>query len=384
MKIKVIGTGAAGNKATIGLIERNVIGMAAVKLINSTLTDIPENYRDIAICLSNSAGGCGKERNLSKELTMGSLQDGTLSPLDAFIEEDDELLIINTSTEGGTGSGSTSLIAKYAREVIGIPVMIFGFTGFEEDGRGLQNTIEFFQELEPEYIVQAISNKKCLDGYNKLKAHTMANEEFAKKIRVLTGIDLKDSDQNIDRTDLYKVGTTPGFMTILKAPLERIKNVEAFNKAVTEMIDNDKSLDISEPSAKRIAVILNVSEKTRDYIDFGFQVIKDKLGVPYEIFTHVQYDEDEEYIAVIASGMNLPMDELQDIYKKYQEASERVNKNKDKFFDMTSNLTGNAEDSMFNVNRKKPGGNTMTIDQNAKAAFFSNLKKGNEDPMDKF
>lgn len=376
MKIKVIGTGAAGNKAAVNLIEKGVLSQDKILLINSTLRDVPDNYRSLAIKFSDTIGGCGKERDLSKNLCLSSIKDGTLNTIDTFIEEDDELVILVGSTEGGTGSGSVIVLARYISKVLGVAVQCFGFTGFEEDGRGLQNTVEYFQDLQEEYVIQTISNKKFLAeaNNNKLKAEKLANDDFAKRISVLAANGIVDSEQNIDETDMYKVSTTPGYMTIGKASLEKIKNVEQFNKILTDLIDNDKSVDISTKSQKRLAVFINANEETRDYIDYSFNVIKSKLGIPYELFQHIQYEPDQEqYISFISSGMKMPIDEVKEVYEKYKVESSKVNKEKDSFFDFASELKGDSKDSMFNTG----GMRRNTIDKNS---FIDDFDKelGNE------
>jgi cell division GTPase FtsZ len=376
MNIKVIGMGAAGNKAGINLIEKGVLNENKVLLLNTTLKDIPADYRNNAVEFSDNAKGCGKERDLAAEICLSALRTGKLSVLDSFVDPGDDAVIIVTSSEGGSGSGAARIVAKYMDEVIGINVHLFVFTGFEEDGRGLQNTIEYFQDVKENYMVQSISNKKFLDGPNKLKAEKAANDDFVKRVEVLIARGIIDSDQNIDDTDLYKVTNTPGYMTIGKTYIEgKIKNVEQFNKIVSNMIDDDKSLD-TEKSVKRLAVFLNVSESTRDNIDFSFSALKEKLGVPYEVFTHVQYDEEQEYISYIASGMQMPLEEVKAVYEKYKEESQKVNKKKDTFFDTASGLRGNDEDSMFNINRpgRRPTGN--------RDSFFGSFSTSNEDKSD--
>ena len=171
MKIKVIGTGAAGNKATIALIENGVISADQALLINSTLKDVPANYRHIAVQFSNSTGGCGKERAVAKKLCAQSIGDNTLNRLDSLMNPDDQICVIVSSSEGGTGCGSAPLIAKYMSEVNGARVHMVVFTGFQEDARGLQNTIEYFQELSPEYAVDAISNA-TITGNNLKQVYT--------------------------------------------------------------------------------------------------------------------------------------------------------------------------------------------------------------------
>lgn len=341
MKIKIVGMGAAGNKACVNAIEKGVISINQGLLLNSTMRDIPQDYKDIAVQYSNARGGAGKERAIARRLCLESIQDNTLNCLDKLIEDDDDVVVLVASTEGGTGSGTIPVLAKYYSKVIGIPVHCFVFTGFEEDSRGLQNTIEFFQEMEEDYTIQAISNKKFLEenNNNKLKAEKAANDEFVKRISILIGKNIQESDQNIDETDLFKVSTTPGYMTIGEAKLDRIKNAEQFNKIVAELIDSSKSLDVTDKTIKRLAIFLNISDRTSEIIDHNYTIFKDKLGVPYELFTHIQHNESQpESVSFIASGLNMPLEEVKDIYEKYKKEADKINTNKDNFFNFMGGI----------------------------------------------
>ena len=55
MKIKLIGVGAAGNKAVIEAVEQGVVDKESILLLNSTLQDIPVQYREpkTAVCFSS-------------------------------------------------------------------------------------------------------------------------------------------------------------------------------------------------------------------------------------------------------------------------------------------------------------------------------------------
>lgn len=373
MSNKVILTvGAAGNKAGIELIEQGVIPESKVLLINSTMRDIPDKYRHLGVCYEEGSG-CGKQRNLAAELCLQSIKEGELGKrLDSFINPNDDQALIISSTEGGTGSGSTKILAKYITQVLGLSVHCFAFTGFNTDSRGLQNTIEYFQDMSSDYIVQAISNKKFLNEFNNIpKAEKAANLEFVERVKILIADGIVDSEQNIDETDMYKVTSTPGYMISGKILLNKIKNIDQFNKAIINMIDENKSLE-TDKSVKRLAVFLNINESTRDHIDYSFNIFKERYGTPYEIFTHIQYDDSQpEYVSFIASGMNMPLEEVKDVYKKYTEESEKVNKKKDDFFSFASGLRGNEEDSMFNMNTRKSS--TSNIEQN-KDSFFNEFK----------
>ena len=181
MNVKLIGIGAAGNKAAINAVENKVIAMEHVMLINSTLRDIPADYKGLKIEYAGSYGGCGKERNIAYDLAMKNLQEGVIPLEDFLCVEDDakraELVVIVTSTEGGTGSGSSAIIGTYIQEALGIQVHMFGFAGFQSDARGLKNTVEWFQEMQGNFTVECIENSKflaeCRD--NKIKAEKAAN-----------------------------------------------------------------------------------------------------------------------------------------------------------------------------------------------------------------
>ena len=113
MKTLIIGTGAAGNKAVINLLEQGIVDEEDVLLLNTALTDIPKDYRDKAIKLSEEFNGCGKERSVGKAITTGALIQNTLRLKDRILDGEYEKVTIVTSIEGGTGSGSTATIADF-------------------------------------------------------------------------------------------------------------------------------------------------------------------------------------------------------------------------------------------------------------------------------
>ena len=64
MFCKLIGLGAAGNKAAICAVQNSVISIKNTMLINSTLKDIPAEYQSkegaVVYQLFGAYGGCGK------------------------------------------------------------------------------------------------------------------------------------------------------------------------------------------------------------------------------------------------------------------------------------------------------------------------------------
>lgn len=387
MYCRLIGLGAAGNKAAICAVENNIMNITQTMLINSTLKDIPAEYQNkegsIVYQLFGAYGGCGKERQMSYGLLEETLKRDILN-LDDFLNigeaDEAELVIIVSSTEGGTGSGSAPLIANYIRNVYGIAVHVFGIAGFEDDVRGMRNTVDFFKEMSEDFTVECIKNSKFLSecNGNRIKAEKKANEEFCKKISVLMGLQIRDSDHNIDPTDLLKLSTEEGYMIIETCVFDdKIKNSEQFRQAVVDTFDKSKALDVDTESISKLGVIMNVKQESTDYIDYR-DVIVDRFGVPYETYEHIQSESTmPEFIAFICAGLKMPTDEVETTYKNYEAAADRVNRDSDTFFSTIREKQIDPDDDVFNLKSKKE----KTIDKND---FFKKTKGSSSVQSGKF
>lgn len=353
--IYVIGLGAGGNKATIRAINLGVVPVEYTLLINSTKKDIPSEYKENSIIIGNTLNGCGKERDISKTAILTYLKEN-----DSFddIPADVDRIVVVTSTEGGTGSGSAPILAKFIRDVLGYNVSICAFTGFEDDPRGMRNTINFMKDMDQDTTIQIISNnkfKKDANG-NHIRAQELANDEFCKRLVIMSGKILEESDQNIDDTDLHKLIDAPGLLDITYTDIdEPIKNIDTFNKICSTLIDESKSIDFT-PTASRIGFIFNGKDSSKDSIDFSYKSIKTKYGEPFEIYTHLQENVSykKEFIALIASGMKLPIEAIQKTYEDYLDISSRISKDLDPFFGAIDGFKEPDEDNVFNLKRRQP------------------------------
>lgn len=379
MRLKMIGLGAAGNKAAICAVENGVMSIKDVMLINSTLKDIPADYQGKSNCheFMNSYGGCGKERSLSFDLCQTSLENdvfGLTQFLAAETKDEAELVVLVASTEGGTGSGATPLIANFIRSCYGIPVHIYGLAGFEDDVRGMRNTVEFFKEMQPEFAVECTQNSNFLDSTgNKFKAEKEANAEFCKKISILAGLQLRDCDHNIDPTDLLKLSTTEGYMMIEYIPItSKLKNKEQFKQLIVDAIDNSKAMDPGDADQKRLGVIINIREESMDCIDY-YDMLVDRFGTPYERFEHIQHEDNmPEFIAFIAAGLTLPTEDVENVYKNYENAVKKVNTgDSSSFFDTIRSKNVTDKDTMFEHHGKKK----ETV---SKSDFFKSAKSASK------
>ena len=369
--IKVFGVGAAGNKAAIKLIESKILPRQNVFLLNTTSKDVPQKYQDEFFIEFGDVKGCGKERELAKTMMIESLNSEQI-PIESMLDGDEKFFVIVTSTEGGTGSGSSIVLGEYLQELTGAPVHLISFLGFQDDIKGLGNSVDWFNELNPNFIVQTISNKKCLDltDNNRKKAEQRANEIFCKRIEILTGKYINPSETNIDDTDLLKMNSIPGYMSVEYTNLEKIKDQDQFNTIIRNTLENSVSLE-TEPSAKIISVITTASEKTIANIDNSYKVIKDKYGFPIELFQHQQDATDiEDNIAIVASGMKLPIDEIKSIYSKFKTSMEKIDNSEDNFFNNKNRF--NTGIKGFDVGKLRTNLNSdLNKRKSAKSNFFS-------------
>lgn len=353
MNVFLIGIGAAGNKAVLEAVESGIMDIDDTCIINSTSKDFPKKYTGSTIVLSESDTGCGKERTIACEYAKQAIKKGKFNNIDV---SDYDTIVIATSVEGGTGSGSSPIIAKFFNQVKGKNIHIVAFTGFEDDVRGLANTVEFFKEITDSITLHTISNAAFLTqaGNNKLKAEELANKELAKKLSVITGQDFIEGTQNIDDTDIYKLANTTAYMVVEKKYFDKsLETVDDFEKIVKNMIYNCKSIVDDNPQAKRLGIILNVSQASIDAIDYSFDSIKKEYGYPYEFYTQIQYDGKKEYLAYIASGMKMPIDTIKEIYNRYVDQSSKIDKSGDSFFSEVAGLNLCEDDKMFDMFQNK-------------------------------
>lgn len=349
LNAKIFGVGAAGNKACITLMSYMPELADKITLVNTTMKDVPLEYRDKAIELSGPFKGCGKERKKANQIMFDNLKAGTL---DYNYDPEDSMCIIVTSSEGGTGSGGSVMLAKYLSQVYKQHIHFYIFTGFEDDGRSLKNTVDLFQELDEAYTVQAISNAKFLDeaNGNRVKAEQLANDKFVEDIKILLGGFINESDQNIDESDLLKITKTPGYMVIENIVLDKIKNIKEYNAKLTEALDNSKNMNF-EPTCKRYGVILNINEKESDFVDYSNGVLKSRFGVPFESFLHIQNVHQENYVQLIVSGLKLPKDDIITTYNNFMESTAAVDVSKDEFFDMIMNTNADNFDNLSKTDK---------------------------------
>ena len=310
MNTYVFGMGAAGNKATLDLVEMGIINTESFTLFNTNKGDIPQDqYSKFIQLQSEFQGGAAKDPAVGRAAMQNYLADETnLQGLYNSIPEDVDFTSIITSVEGGTGSGAAPVLAKCIADVFNIPVHLFVFIGFHNEEIGMNNTIEFMKELISlnNVTIHIIQNDKFNAPTYKLKEKE-ANKYVGTLLNVIKGENRENSTQNIDDADAYKLFTTPGIMGIVTINCSGRRSKTDMNAAVVEAFDSSVEADYGG-DAKRLAMILNASEPTQEIFDDELTSVRyytNSSGGPEEIYRHIQYDgTTNEYCVIVAAGMS--------------------------------------------------------------------------------
>ena len=360
IKATVLGCGGAGNKAAIALLERGIIGREYVHLLNTSPLDVPDQYKQdpnlFFLYSSVLLQGSGKEYSKGRLSIINAIKNGEIHPEDLLNDDSKEVIIVG-SLYGGSGSSSTTVLAKYF-DTMNIPIHVFAFNGFGDEIRGINNSLKFFKDLPDNVILHVINNSYFLDyTKNYIKAEQKANEEFVNEVEIMLGHKLVQSKQIIDETDLYKLNAQPGYMTINHINLNGIKNVEGFNTAIAKAFEDSCYMD-SDQSVKRIGVMVNATKRVQEAIDNSFEVVKRYVGVPIETFQHIQPDEDrdligDEYIDILCCGLNFPEKSIKDINSTYNSLKDKMNTTRKSFDDIYADI--DMEDGVddFNMDIKR-------------------------------
>lgn len=344
METILFGVGAAGNKAAITVLKLGILPEQRIKLLNTTTKDIPDEYKnsDMIVTFNSGLGGCGKEPSKGRKAMYNAIVNSDID-LGSYIEPDTKQVILVTSTEGGTGCGAVPVIAQYF-DAMNIPTHIFAFVGFQDEARGINNTLKFFKELSDNVILHTIQNDYFKDYTGSYStAEEAANVEFARQVEILLGSKMVPSTQNIDDTDHYKISTTPGYMDIKHVDLTGCKNVAGTNTAITEAFDNGCNLDYIQ-GCKRLAIIINASESVRNAIDEHFEVIKRYTGEPFETYRHIQDIGSNDYMDIIISGLAYPEKSMIDMKNKYEKLKEKLNTGNRSFADIFGDINMDDDD----------------------------------------
>lgn len=212
LQITLLGIGGSGCNM-INYVYNDFKNNKNIKLIsaNTDIQSLNTNKSTHKIVLGNNGLGAGMKPEIGKHSAEVSKNE-IIKHL-----ENTDLLIVVTGLGGGTGSGATPVIVKYAKELgiqtIGLVTLPFQFEGNKRKKialnalKKLENLFNSFIVIDNNNIFKIVSRKM---GYKE--ALNEVNKILKKTLKAIVNIvfDYNVNDINVDFNDLRTVLNHPG------------------------------------------------------------------------------------------------------------------------------------------------------------------------------
>jgi len=309
-KIKVIGTGGAGGNAINAMIDKGLNGVEFISA-NTDSQDLKKSAAPAKIQLGarvTKGLGSGGDPSIGRE---AALEDQSKI---AEALEGADMVFITAGMGGGTGTGSSPIIAETSRELgaltVGVVTKPFGFEGPKRNKQALEGIRELEKQVDTLIVVPndrlaAVHKISILDAFQK------ADEVLYQAVRGISDIITGTGYINVDFADVRNIMSENGGKALMGAGFAQGSNrgIEAAEMAITSPLLEDISID----GAK--GILLNVTASP----DFGIEELNDACNYIRErahddvnLIFGLVFDtntQDAVRITVIATGIDSGMRE---------------------------------------------------------------------------
>lgn len=321
VKIKVLGAGGAGGNAINDMITTGVSGVEFIAA-NTDAQDLSKSLADVRIQLGEKlTRGLGAGAN--PEIGRQSAEED-IDKLKQLLEDTD-MLFITAGMGGGTGTGSSPVIAKVAKELgiltVGIVTKPFGFEG----GKRRTNAEKGIEELK-EFVdsLVVIPNDKLFELPDKTitlqNAFKEANNILKIGIKGVADLMIGNGLINLDFADIKTTMQNSGIAVLgfgegegenraikatekaLMSPLLE-KSISGASKILLNIAG---SSDLTLMEAQSIAnIVKDAAGKSADDVMFGVNLNEDlKDGIQVTIIANNFVDTVEKNEPFINVAIN--------------------------------------------------------------------------------
>jgi len=305
-KIKVVGTGGAGNNTINRMTEIGITGSETIA-INTDAQDLLYTNADVKILIGKELTGglgAGSVPKVGEDAAKESESDIKKSLAGA------DMIFITCGLGGGTGTGSAPVIADLSKKMGCLTVGVVTIPFSMEGNRRYENAIIGLEKMEN--IVDTlivIPNDKLLELAPDLPLHTafkIADEILTNAVKGIAELVTKAGLVNLDFADIKAVMSNGGVAMIGVGESDTANRaVEAVEKAI-----NNPLLDVDIAGAS--GALINVAggpDMTLDEARKVVETISSKLDEDARIIWGAQISEDLENTIrtmLIVTGVSSP------------------------------------------------------------------------------
>ena len=305
-KLKVIGIGGAGGKATNRMIQAGMQGVDFIA-INTDAQDLENNAAENKIQIGKNLTkglGAGAQAEVGREAVQSDQE-----AIEAILEDAD-MAFVTAGMGGGTGTGAAPMIAKLSREMgiltVGIVTLPFNFEGPKRMNRALEGIAELRKACD---TVIAIPNQKLMSivetDTTVVEAFQLADSVLHQAAKGISDLINVHGLINLDFADVQTIMKKMGeaIMGTGVAQGEE-RAVLAAQQAISSPLLDDASISGAQ------GVLVNITgsaDLTLLEVDAATNIIFEEAGKDANIIFGAVIDPslgDEIRVTVIATGFN--------------------------------------------------------------------------------
>lgn len=296
-KIKVVGTGGAGNNTIDRISEVGIAGAETIA-VNTDAQDLLYTTADKKILIGKEATrglGAGSNPKLGEEAAKENEQEIRKSLQGA------DMVFLTCGLGGGTGSGSAHVIASIAKKMNALTICIVTMPFAMEGNRRYQNALYGLEKLgESSDTLIVIPNDKLLQLAPDLPLHTafkIADEILTNAVKGIAELVTKAGLVNLDFADVKAVMGNGGVALI------GVGESDANNRAVdaVEKAINNPLLDVDIKSAS--GALINISGSSSLTLDEARRIVEsvtERIDKEAKVIWGAQiYDDMEQNLRVM-------------------------------------------------------------------------------------
>ena len=335
LKVGIIGLGNTGNQIASLAHERIHIPVIAVNSSEKDLETISNSIpKKLLTDAKGQSQGAGKNRQLAKSYLKDSIM-GFLSAGDIqeFIADLDILFVIS-STGGGTGSGTSLIMANIVASMFpDVHVITVGILPVMNEALSAHvNTLEYLNEL-----YGTLENQTYMlydnDKYSSMPSYKMmelVNNEVVSDIDVLRcTYNYTTKYDSIDEQDALRLTSFSG--RILVARMEDIKERDLDSATIEDLlikkIKNCAHAELQrDQKVEATGLIVNLSTAVSAEFDNHLPKVREFIGTPDHDFNHIYINDDRKMannVFFIMSGLSVVNDRIAKISDRIEEIEEK-------------------------------------------------------------
>lgn len=331
LKIAVIGTGNCGSMLTNDACE--ALGLDGVA-INGSERDLKLVSCPRVVPFKTGDGkGTGKDRDTAKKFF---LEDSGLTLDKKFtgIIENNDVIIVATSTGGGYGSGSSTELIELLIEMYPSKVFIAaGVLPFQsEQYTAFEGTKMWLKELSKLSVGYMLYDNNQFTGVSPNKAAKMVNDNFIRDLKVLQGDFIgRTFTGGIDERDMLTVLSVPGRIVVDSIEGLETSDVKGGSiiRTIAEHLEHESAHAelVSDKEILASAMMYTLGDEFDEFKGAIKEDLQTQFGAHVKDTANFS-DDDGDSVAIVLSGLSAPNMVIDRIINKAKSLGDDINKRK--------------------------------------------------------